>query len=112
MEVVFDGVEMSEIKEAVSFLDEFVLSHFEQEEALMDEYDYPFTRFQKLQHDNFKDVFSSLKGEIRGLDDTNRLYTLFRIQLLVVDWLVTHTAKVDMHLGRFIKRKKRGLSTL
>jgi hemerythrin-like metal-binding protein len=112
MEVVFKGNEMSEIKETVSFLDEFVLSHFEKEEALMDEYDYPFSHFQKLQHNNFKDVFSSLKEEIKVLDDTNRLYTLFRIQLLVVDWLVTHTAKLDVHLGRFIKRKQRGQSTL
>ena len=56
--------------------------------------------------------FTSMSEEISLPDDSNRLYTLFRIQLLVVDWLVTHTAKVDMHLGRFIKRKKRGLSTL
>jgi hemerythrin-like metal-binding protein len=112
MKVVFEGVEMSEIEETVSFLDRFVSSHFEDEEALMNKYGYPFSRYQKLQHDNFKDVFSGLKGEISLLNDTNRLYTLFRIQLLVVDWLVTHTAKQDRHLGRFIKRKQRGLSTL
>ena len=112
MEVMFEGVEMSEIKETVSFLDRFVVSHFEDEEALMTQYDYPFSHYQKSQHDNFRDVFSGLKEEISLLDDSNRLYTLFRIQLLVVDWLVTHTAKQDRHLGRFIKRKQRGLPTL
>jgi hemerythrin len=53
-----------------------------------------------------------MSEEISLPDDSNRLYTLFRIQLLVVDRLVTHTAKQDRHLGRFIKRKQRGLSTL
>ena len=56
--------------------------------------------------------FTSMSEEISLPDDSNRLYTLFRIQLLVVDRLVTHTAKQDRHLGRFIKRKQRGLSTL
>ena len=77
----------------------------------MHKYGYPFSHYQKMQHDNFRDVFSGLKEEISLLNDGNKLYTLFRIQLLVVDWLVTHTAKQDRHLGRFIKRKQRGLST-
>ncbi len=77
----------------------------------MNKYEYPFSRYQKMQHDNFRDVFSGLKEEISLLNDSNKLYTLFRIQLLVVDWLVTHTAKQDRHLGRFIKRKQCGLST-
>jgi len=56
--------------------------------------------------------FTSMSEEISLPDDSNRLYTLFRIQLLVVDRLVTHTAKQDRLLGRCIKRKQRGLSTL
>lgn len=111
MEVVFKGVEMSEIKETIAFLDRYVSSHFTIEEALMEEYGYPFTHYQKLQHRNFTDTFANLKEEISSVDDSNRLYTLFRIQLLVVDWLITHTAKQDKHLGRFIKRKQHGLST-
>lgn len=98
--------EIEEVNEAITFLDTYVTSHFHDEENLMEEYKYPFTDFQKGQHAKFSEYFNSLKQEIRELDDSNRSFILLRVQLLVVDWLVNHTLKLDTHLGRFIKRKK------
>lgn len=98
--------EIEEVNEAITFLDTYVTSHFHDEEDLMEEYKYPFTDFQKGQHAKFSEYFNSLKQEIRELDDSNRSFILLRVQLLVVDWLVNHTLKLDTHLGRFIKRKK------
>lgn len=98
--------EIEEVNEAITFLDTYVTSHFHDEEYLMEEYKYPFTDFQKGQHAKFSEYFNSLKQEIRELDDSNRSFILLRVQLLVVDWLVNHTLKLDTHLGRFIKRKK------
>lgn len=98
--------EIEEVNEVITFLDTYVTNHFHDEENLMEEYKYPFTDFQKGQHAKFSEYFNSLKQEIRELDDSNRSFILLRVQLLVVDWLVNHTLKLDTHLGRFIKRKK------
>ncbi|MBW2596692.1 MAG: bacteriohemerythrin [Deltaproteobacteria bacterium] len=102
--------EIEEVNEAITFLDTYVASHFHDEENLMEEYKYPFTDFQKWQHAKFSEYFNSLKQEIRELDDSNRYFILLRVQLLVVDWLVNHTLKLDTHLGRFIKRKAESVS--
>ncbi|MDO9527881.1 MAG: hemerythrin family protein [Syntrophales bacterium] len=102
--------EIEEVNEAITFLDTYVISHFHDEENLMEEYKYHFTDFQKWQHAKFSEYFNSLKQEIRELDDSNRYFILLRVQLLVVDWLVNHTLKLDTHLGRFIKRKSRSIS--
>ena len=97
--------EIEEVNEAITFLDTYVTSHFHCEENLMEEYKYPFTDFQKWQHAKFSKYFNSLKQKVRELDDSNRYFILLRVQLLVVDWLVNHTLKLDTHLGRFIKSK-------
>ena len=106
LNAVLTNREIEEVNEVVTFLDTYVASHFHDEEHLMEEYKYPFTDFQKWQHAKFSKYFNSLKQEIRELDDSNRYFILLRVQLLVVDWLVNHTLKLDTHLGRFIKTKK------
>lgn len=105
LDAVRTNREIEEVNEVITFLDTYVTNHFHDEENLMEEYKYPFTHFQKWQHAKFSEYFNSLKQEIRELDDSNRCFILLRVQLLIVDWLVNHTLKLDTHLGRFIKRK-------
>ncbi|SDU54945.1 bacteriohemerythrin [Desulfobacula phenolica] len=103
---IFKGEKNHKIDKVISFLDEYIITHFRYEENLMRNYEYPFIHFQREQHQKFIQQFIRFKQEIRILDNSNRNFILFRLQVLLVDWLANHILKTDKHLGRYIKRKK------
>lgn len=88
----------------IDFLDEYVQIHFETEESIMEMSGYPFMDVQKEQHQRFFRRLTSLKREIE--EDTDWHFLLFKIQVLLVDWIVNHTCKADRHLGKFLRLKK------
>jgi len=104
IKAVMQGKQVAEIEKAISFLNDYVVNHFRTEEELMQQHEYPFFKIQKQQHERFVRYFVKLKEEISKLKK-NRLYLLFRIKIFIVDWLVNHTTKEDMHFGLFLKNK-------
>lgn len=97
--------DQNEIEEVISFLNEYVEKHFKDEEEIMEEHNYPFLDFQKEQHENFVEHFKGIQNELKELKKS-RSYLIFRIRLLVVDWIVNHTYKQDRHFGRFLKHRE------
>jgi hemerythrin len=91
------------VAELLEFLSSYVVLHFEAEERLMREHDYPFIGIQRFQHEKLKEYFAKIRLELLQASDEDRFYTVFRFQLLIVDWLVNHTLFVDRHLGRFLR---------
>ncbi len=87
----------------IDFLDEYVRTHFKDEEDIMEKHGYPFLDVQKDQHQRFTERFSSLEREIQESDGSDWHFLLFKIQVLVVDWLVHHTCGSDRHLGKFLR---------
>jgi len=76
---------------------------FSTEENLMRRYKYPFIDDHLKQHSTFELFFSELRQEINS-NQRDRLYLVFRIQLILVDWQINHTIKSDLHLGHFLQR--------
>jgi hemerythrin len=101
MNAIRERKDQNEVEKVISFLNEYVINHFRDEEEIMREYNYPFLSFQKEQHKKFIKYFKGVKGELKEMRE-GRTYIRFRIQLLVVDWLVNHTYKEDRHFGRFL----------
>ena len=94
----------AQVERLSSFLRSYVDEHFETEERCMREKRYPLLELQRQQHARFTRDFSCLEAELREKLATQRTFMLFKIQLLVVDWVVNHTMKLDKHFGRFISR--------
>ncbi|HTH41252.1 MAG TPA: bacteriohemerythrin [Rhodocyclaceae bacterium] len=92
-----------EAEHTLAGLTEFIRQHFATEENLMGRYAYPFQAEHLRQHQTFLRSLDEFKGEVACLA-ANRLYLLFRIQLLLVDWQINHTTKSDLHLGHFLLR--------
>ncbi|MBI5923112.1 MAG: guanylate cyclase [Betaproteobacteria bacterium] len=82
---------------------EQVASLYSSEENLMRRYEYPFIEDHMKQHGAFDRSFSELRKEIES-HARDRLYLVFRIQLILVDWHINHTTKSDLHLGNFLQR--------
>lgn len=90
----------------MDFLDEYVRTHFKDEEDIMEKLGYPFLDVQKNQHERFTENFAALKREMQESDGSDWHFLLFKVQVLVVDWLVHHTCGSDKHLGRFLKLER------
>lgn len=100
--------ELREVKKAVQlepltmFLKQYAIEHFETEERIMRENGYPLLSLQQQQHARFRKDFAFLEAELRDKFATQRTFMLFKIQLLVVDWLANHTMKLDRHFGKYL----------
>lgn len=97
--------QQNSIMGVLEFLDSYVHDHFQTEEKLMEEYDYPFLEHQKEQHQRFCLSFERIREEVINCRGSKN-YLMFRIQVFVIDWLINHTLKEDKHFGRFLKRAK------
>jgi len=96
----------SQVLVALGSLSQALEDHFKDEEQYMADAGYPFLDRQKKQHARFGKYFVGLKNEIeRDLAD-HRLYILFRMQVLVVDWLINHTGGMDRHFGKYLRLMK------
>ena len=103
VEGVRSGRDYAQARPVIDFLDDYVHKHFATEERCMEISGYPFLSVQQHQHRQFSRYFANLKREIADTLSHDQQFLLFRIQVFIVDWLVTHTAKLDGHFGRFLR---------
>ncbi|MCX5810378.1 MAG: bacteriohemerythrin [Proteobacteria bacterium] len=103
VEAIGNSEDYTQLHTIIEFLDEYVARHFATEERCMAENNYPFLQFQIDQHRRFSRYFDAFKDEIKKDLNEHRVFLLFRAQILVIDWLVNHTSKLDRHFGKFLK---------
>jgi len=100
------GEDMDEVRTVLGFLEDYTIKHFATEKGLMEEHDYPFMAAHLTDHARFVKRIGELKEELTsGLQD--KRYSLFRVNLFLYDWLISHSTRVDKHLAQFIAEKKR-----
>jgi hemerythrin len=90
------GTGKSELREMMSFLKEYVLTHFRHEEDVMDQYQCPARAKNKTEHQNFLENFARLAAEFEAGGDSKAL--LLEVRHLVADWLENHVCAVDAKL--------------
>ena len=88
----------------MQFLEEYAVVHFQTEEGIMIDNEYPFVEQHRKEHATFIKYFLHLK-EILQDKSEDRIYLTFRIQLFLGDWIINHTAKTDRHLGNYLRRR-------
>ena len=93
----------AEIKEVLEFLAQYTIEHFETEEGIQQEYDYPDYNEHKEIHDNFVEQVKQAKNKIEqgkmGSAD------LVKLNKMVSRWLVNHVKGIDQELGKHIAQK-------
>jgi len=93
----------AQVEQLSAFLRKYVSEHFETEERIMRETRYPLLELQQQQHARFTRDFAFLDAELREKLATQRTFMLFKVQLLVVDWIANHTMKLDTHFGKYLR---------
>ena len=91
------------ILETLMFMQNYAIGHFQSEEALMREHEYPRTEEHANLHAGFLDEYSKLMEEFDELGPSQDLAE--RTGEMVQDWLVDHIAIADMAYARHIMER-------
>lgn len=95
-----EGKGNDEVVKTLDFLEEYVVMHFNEEEEIQKEINYPLFNIQHVQHEEFK---SALKEFRRGFETRGTSAVLaLNIQQKLVDWFSSHIINLDKDLGDFL----------
>lgn len=96
-----EGKGIAELKTLQQFLEEYVHTHFGDEEALQKLHHYPDYEIHKKEHVYFIEQLKKLKEET----DKEGISTHHVVETnnMLLKWLLNHISKVDTKLGAFIK---------
>ena len=90
----------AEIRATFAFLREYALVHFETEERLMREIEYPRLSIQREQHAIFKERLVELSREHEAQGESFLLRK--RTENWILVWLANHVGDEDSRLGRYM----------
>ncbi len=100
IEAIEQGKGMAELERLFTFLDEYMVIHFEAEEVAMHNHDYPDTVAHLREHTMF---IEDLAGLREGMEHFAQEELEAKAERLLVDWLRNHIGRVDKKLGLFLK---------
>lgn len=94
---------LEQVKKTMTFMQDYVVFHFDDEEKYMEEIKYPNIEQHKRIHKDFKD----------GINDyvmvfNKEGFTEDKIQELcakLMTWLIMHVGKMDQEIGKFVNAK-------
>lgn len=97
------GKAVAEVDKVISFLTEYVVFHFGNEQKYMQKFGYTNTVQHLAQHDQFVKAFGRLRDRFAAEGVKPEL--IEDATQLLVDWLKNHIKYSDKALGLFLKRK-------
>lgn len=97
------GKGKAKVIKVISFLEDYVITHFSEEEKYMAKYDYPDGLSHKKQHSEFMENFFRIKQQFEA--EGPGVHIVLMTNHLIVEWLKNHIRKVDRALGSFLKTK-------
>lgn len=95
------GKGKDELNKAVEFLTVYVSKHFENEESLQKEYNYPDTLNHKNYHEEFKQTVKKLAKQLEQEGYSDIL--LNNVVHVIADWLLNHIKGDDFRLAAYVK---------
>jgi hemerythrin len=95
------GKGMEELQKLLSFLDDYVVRHFSDEEGIQRKRLYPGYAAHKSEHDGFIARLKTLKDEIKA--DGVAVHHVTETNNLLLKWLINHISKVDGELGAYLR---------
>jgi hemerythrin len=90
-----------ELLRLINFLDDYVITHFRDEESLQRKVSYPEYEQHRQQHAGFVKRLHELKSQL-SKDEMPALSHVLNTNNMLLDWLIKHISSEDQALGRFI----------
>lgn len=101
IEMIEAGETKEKTENRIAAIEKMAEDHFQTEENIFKDTDYPLFEYHKQQHDAFLSYLPFVKAEIldRNVSETVRM---FKAQVFLLDWLVTHTLKEDKNYRKYL----------
>ena len=98
---------LDKVKETLDFMKEYVVFHFEDEEAYQEKVGYPDIENHKRVHNKFKEEINEYVKifELEGFTEKK----IQELNAKLMTWLIIHVGKMDQKIGEYVKSKGVGL---
>lgn len=96
-----DQAAEEEVSAIISFLDYYILHHFNHEEMQMEETQYPEYESHRNQHMVFNENFSAIKDEFEEKGESHELAE--KVLHSMLEWFIKHIMTVDKSLGDYLR---------
>lgn len=94
---------LDKVKETMEFMQEYVVSHFDDEEAYQKEINYPDIETHKEAHRKFKEGINDYVEIFQRGGFTEEKIQEFSAKLMT--WLIMHVGKMDQKIGEYVREK-------
>lgn len=99
---IYKGQSESELEALLEYLESYVIKHFEIEEKMMLDNEYPDYIRHVYEHKGFREIFKNIVNEFikKGPDN----FMAIRVEKEVRKWWENHVMKIDMEYVPYIKK--------
>jgi len=94
---------LEKVKETMNFMQEYVVVHFNDEEAYQDEIGYPEREEHKKVHADFRSTINNYVEIFNKQGFSEELVQQFGAKLMT--WLIMHVCKADKKIGEYAQSK-------
>lgn len=94
---------LDKVKETMSFMKDYVITHFNEEEIYQEEINYPEIEIHKKAHAKFKEGIDNYIKIFEEEGFTEEKIQEFGGKLMA--WLIMHVGKMDQKIGEYVKNK-------
>lgn len=95
---------IEKVKETITFMQDYVIYHFNDEEKLMEEINYPEVELHKKIHEDFKAGINSYVDKFSAGDFNEETVQEFGGKIMT--WLIFHVGKQDQKIGEYVKSQE------
>ena len=95
------GSGLEELTKLLAFLDEYVRTHFKDEEAIQVQHRFPGLDAHRKEHLYFIDQLNKLKADVQKYGSGT--HHVVETNNMLLQWLMNHIAKSDTAIGAHIK---------
>lgn len=96
-----DGEENSGLEKMFTFIDDFVVNHFREEEIIQEKSLYPDYKNHRLEHLAFIEKINQFKTDFNH-EAKSEIVQIIAINTILLDWLVKHISGSDRKLGQHL----------
>ena len=94
---------VEKVNETLSFMKDYVITHFHDEEEYQRSIDYPGYEFHKQLHDDMVNYVGEVSKRYEQSNNNEQLMQEFGGRLLA--WLINHVAAEDQRIADYAKKK-------
>jgi hemerythrin len=101
------GTSRDTLFKTLSFLEEYVVVHFDAEVQYMRRFDYPGINEHETEHQKFIKALADFKKELQTLESRGEITSFLGIEIerKLSGWLADHIGNIDKKMGAFLAER-------